>query len=147
MSFTQKTIVLAGASAGIGKSLALILAYQGANLVLAARHQTALAEVVGACIEVGGKAIAVPTDVTQPEDCRKLVEAAIAAFGQIDILVNNAGISMLTAFDQVTDLSIFEQVMQVNYLGAVYCTHFALALRRHLKADLACDQNDHALFP
>jgi len=126
MSFMQKTIVLTGASAGIGKSLALTLAHQGANLVLAARHQSALEEVLDACIEAGGKAIAVPTDVTKPEDCRKLVEAAIAAFGQIDILVNNAGISMLTAFDQVTDLSIFDQVMQVNYLGAVYCTYFAL---------------------
>jgi short-subunit dehydrogenase len=126
MSFTQKTIVLTGASAGIGKSLAITLVYQGANLVLAARHQTTLEEVVSACIEAGGKAIAVATDVTKPDDCQKLVEAAIAAFGQIDILINNAGISMLTAFDQVTDLSIFDQVMQVNYLGAVYCTHFAL---------------------
>ena len=60
--------------------------------------------------------------MTQPEACQQLVEKAIAAFGQIDVLVNNAGISMLTRFDEITDLSIFEQVMQVNYLGAVYCT-------------------------
>lgn len=126
MTFLHKTIVLTGASAGIGRSLAIILAHQGANLVLAARHQVALEEVVCACTEAGGKAIAVPTDVAQFEDCQQLIEKAIAAFGQIDVLVNNAGISMLTTFDQTTDLSIFEQVMQVNYLGAVYCTHFAL---------------------
>lgn len=126
MTFSHKTIILTGASAGIGRSLAIALAAQGANLVLAARHQAALAEVAGACIEAGGMAIAVPTDVTHPEDAQQLIEKAIAAFGQIDILVNNAGISMLTTFDQVTDLSIFEQVMQVNYLGAVYCTHSAL---------------------
>lgn len=131
MTFLNQTIVLTGASAGIGRSLAMTLADQGANLVLAARHQAALEEVVGACTKAGGKAIAVPTDVTHPEDCQQLIERAIAAFGQIDILVNNAGISMLSPFDQVTDLSIFEQVMQVNYLGAVYCTHFALP---HLKA-------------
>lgn len=139
MTFLNKTIVLTGASYGIGRSLAIQLAQQGANLVLAARHQTALEEVVHACFEAGGKAvaselpkaIAVPTDVTQPEACQQLIEKAIAAFGQIDILVNNAGISMLTTFEQVTDLSIFEQVMRVNYLGAVYCTHFALP---HLKA-------------
>lgn len=131
MTFLHKTIVLTGASAGIGRSLAIALAHQGANLALAARHQAALEDVVSACIAAGGKAIAVPTDVTQPKDCQQLIEKAIAAFGQIDILVNNAGISMLTTFDQVTDLSIFEQVMQVNYLGAVYCTHFALP---HLKA-------------
>jgi short-subunit dehydrogenase len=126
MTFLNKTIVLTGASAGIGRSLALTLAQQGANLVLAARHQAVLEEVADACITAGGKAIAVPTDVTRPEDCQRLVEKTIATFGQIDSLINNAGISMLTAFDQVTDLSIFEQVMRVNYLGAVYCTHFAL---------------------
>ncbi|WP_416669543.1 SDR family oxidoreductase [Egbenema bharatensis] len=131
MTFLHQTIVLTGASAGIGRSLAIALAAQGANLVLAARQPAALEEVVQACTEAGGKAIAVPTDVTRPEDCQRLIEQAIAAFGQIDVLVNNAGISMVTMFDQVTDLSIFEQVMRVNYLGAVYCTHFALP---HLKA-------------
>lgn len=126
MTFLQQTIVLTGASTGIGRSLAIALAHQGANLVLAARHQPALEDVVVACTEAGGTAIAVPTDVTQPEACQHLIEQAIAAFGQIDILINNAGISMLATFEQVTDLSIFEQVMRVNYLGAVYCTHFAL---------------------
>lgn len=132
MSFLNQTIVLTGASTGIGRSLAIALAHQGANLVLAARNPTALEEVVCACTEAGGKAISVPTDVTRAENCQHLIEAAIAAFGKIDILVNNAGISMLSPFDRVTDLSIFEQVMQVNYLGAVYCTHFALP---HLKAN------------
>lgn len=122
----NKTIILTGASAGIGKSLAISLAQQGANLVLAARDSTLLEEVVAHCVAAGGRAIAVPTDVTQPEACQQLIEKAVTTFGQIDALVNNAGISMLTRFDQVTDLSIFERVMQVNYLGAVYCTHYAL---------------------
>jgi short-subunit dehydrogenase len=95
-------------------------------LVLAARNQAALEDVVAACAGAQGKAIAVPTDVTQPDACQHLIETAVATFGQIDSLVNNAGISMLSRFDRVTDLSIFEQVMRVNYLGAVYCTHFAL---------------------
>ncbi|MGI0484080.1 SDR family oxidoreductase [Pantanalinema rosaneae CENA516] len=131
MTFANKTVILTGASAGIGRSLAIALAEQSSNLVLAARSQTALEDVVQACTEAGGKAIAVPTDVTQPQACQHLIEQAIATFGQIDVLVNNAGISMLTRFDQITDLSIFEQVMQVNYLGAVYCTHYALS---YLKA-------------
>lgn len=131
MSFANKTIVLTGASMGIGCSLALSLAQQGANLVLAARNQAALEDVVAACTAVGAKAIAVPTDVAQPQDCQRLMERAIARFGQIDILINNAGISMISRFEDVTDLSIFEQVMQVNYLGAVYGTHYALP---HLKA-------------
>lgn len=132
MNCANKTIVLTGASAGIGRSLSISLAQQGANLVLAARNQEALAETLAACTKQGGEAISVPTDVTQPEACHRLIEEAISAFGQIDVLINNAGISMLTRFDEVTDLSIFEQVMQVNYLGAVYCTHYALP---YLKAN------------
>lgn len=132
MTFQHKTIIITGASAGIGQSLAIALAQRGANLVLAARSQASLEATVTACEQQGGRAIAVPTDVTRPEDCQKLVEAAIQAFGQIDSLVNNAGISLLARFDQITDLRVFEQVMQVNYLGAVYCTHYALP---HLKAN------------
>jgi short-subunit dehydrogenase len=133
--FSNQTIIITGASAGIGRALAIELAQQGANLVLAARSAAALNETLAACQQVqqaqGGASLAVLADVAQPEDCQRLVEAAIQTFGKIDILINNAGISMLTRFDQVTDLSIFEQVMRVNYLGAVYCTHFALP---HLKA-------------
>lgn len=126
MTFLHKTIVLTGASAGIGKELALSLAQKGANLVLAARSSVGLEETAALCVSQGGKAIAVPTDVTQPEDCQKLIETAVSTFGRIDYLVNNAGITMLSPFDAVTDLSIFDQLMRVNYLGAVYCTHYAL---------------------
>ncbi|OCQ90254.1 short chain dehydrogenase [Nostoc sp. MBR 210] len=131
MIFANKTIVLTGASAGIGRTLAISLAQQGANLVLAARNQEGLEQTLSACTNYPAEVIAVPTDVTQPEACQQLMEKAIARFGKIDILINNAGIGMLTCFDEVTDLSIFERVMQVNYLGAVYCTHYALP---HLKA-------------
>jgi NAD(P)-dependent dehydrogenase (short-subunit alcohol dehydrogenase family) len=139
MMFRGKTIIITGASSGIGQALAIALADQGANLVLAARNLAALdavvAQIVPAQIELPpakrGKAIAVPTDVTQPQDCQRLIETAIQTFGQIDILVNNAGLSMLSYFDDITDLSIFAQTMQVNYFGAVYCTHAALP---HLKA-------------
>ncbi|WGV24571.1 SDR family oxidoreductase [Halotia branconii] len=126
MNFANKTIVITGASAGIGRTLAISLAQQDANLVLAARNQEALEQTVAVCTKHPGKVIAVPTDVTQPEACQQLIKKAIAAFGQIDVLINNAGIGMLTRFDEVTDLSIFEQVMRVNYLGAVYCTYYAL---------------------
>lgn len=126
MGFQGQNIILTGASAGIGQALAIALAQQGANLVLAARSQSALEATVTACQNVGGGAIAVPTDVTQPAACQQLVETAVQRLGQIDALVNNAGISMLARFDEVTDLTIFEQVMRVNYLGAVYCTHYAL---------------------
>jgi NAD(P)-dependent dehydrogenase (short-subunit alcohol dehydrogenase family) len=93
---------------------------------LAARSEAELARVARRCQEAGGEATAVPTDVTDPESCRRLVEHAATAFGGVDSLVNNAGISMLARFDEVTDLTIFDKIMRVNYLGAVYATHFAL---------------------
>ncbi len=103
MSFANKTIVLTGASAGIGRRLAISLAQQDANLVLAARNQQALEQTLTACTNYPGKVIAVATDVTQAEACQQLITQAIAAFGQIDVLINNAGIGMLTRFDEVRD--------------------------------------------
>ena len=130
MIFKNKTFIITGASAGIGQELAIALAKQGAHLVLAARNQATLEETADSCNQSGGKAIAVPTDVTDPEACRHLIERAKNTFGAIDVLVNNAGISMYARFEEVTDISLFERIMKVNYLGAVYCTHYALP---HLK--------------
>ncbi len=131
MAFRGKTIVITGASSGIGQELAVALAKDGANLVLAARTAETLAETAKRCEAAGGKAIAVATDVGDQAACEALMKAAVATFGGIDILVNNAGVSMVAAFESITDLSLFERLMRINYLGAVYCTHFALP---HVKA-------------
>jgi short-subunit dehydrogenase len=64
--------------------------------------------------------------VTDPEACRRLIDRAVESFGGVDVLVNNAGIGMWARFEEVTDLSIYERIMRVNYLGAVYCAHAAL---------------------
>jgi short-subunit dehydrogenase len=122
----NQTVVITGASDGIGQQLALELAAKGANLVLAARNEEKLNAVARGCEDAGVNAVAVRTDVTDPEACRRMVDAAVARFGGIDILVNNAGISMYSPFERNADLSAFEQLMKVNYLGAVYCTHFCL---------------------
>ncbi|MGD1921932.1 MAG: SDR family oxidoreductase [Pleurocapsa sp.] len=130
MNFINKTIVITGASGGIGEALAVKLGQLGANLVLAGRNEANLQIVAQKCLEIGSKAIVIPTDVTNPEACQKLIKASIETFNTIDYLINNAGISMWTRFDCVEDLSLFERIMQVNYLGSVYCTHYALP---HLK--------------
>ena len=130
MDFTNQTIIITGASSGIGKILAIKLAQQKANLVLAARNKSALEITAQECVKVGGKAIVVPTDVTNPEACQKLIEDSVAAFGTIACLVNNAGLTMWAKFDEIEDISIFDQIMKVNYLGSVYCTYYALP---HLK--------------
>ena len=126
MDFINKTIIITGASEGIGRALGIKLAQQGANLVLAGRNQSNLAMVTQKCLEAGGKAIFVPTDVTSLEACQKLIKESVTAFGAIDCLVNNAGITMWSRFDAVEDIGLFEKIMQVNYLGSVYCTHYAL---------------------
>jgi len=129
--FKDKVVVITGASSGIGRELALRLAAQGAKLSLAARRVKLLETVRAECERRGGKTIAVPTDVTEQVQCESLMRKTVEAFGGIDTLVNNAGISMWAPFEAVTDLSIFEKIMRVNYLGSVYCTHYALP---HLKA-------------
>ncbi|MET0404110.1 MAG: SDR family oxidoreductase [Cystobacter sp.] len=120
------TVVVTGASSGIGEELAVLLAERGARVVLAARDEVALARVKQRCEQAGGRALAVATDVSDPEACRLLMARAVEAFGGIDVLVNNAGLTMRGRFEEVTDLSVFERLMRVNYLGAVYCTHHAL---------------------
>ncbi len=129
--FNNKVIVITGASSGIGEELAQRLAAQGAKLSLAARRKERLEYVRAECEKRGGQAIVIPTDVTEQTQCESLIRNTVKEFGAIDILVNNAGISMWANFDEVTELSIFEKIMRVNYLGSVYCTYFALP---HLKA-------------
>lgn len=128
--FSGRSIVITGASSGIGAELARQLAGQGAKLTLAARNAAALDEVAEACRAAGGEAITAPTDVTDPVACEQLVAAALEAWGGLDVVVNNAGVSMRARFDDTKDLSTFEWLMRVNYLGSVYATHHALP---HLK--------------
>lgn len=124
--FKDKVIVITGASSGIGWELARQLAGQGARLALAARQAEKLAELSMLCRGLGGEALAVPTDVSDEKQCQALIEKTVKTYGGIDMLVNNAGITMWARFDEVTDLSIYEKLMKVNYLGSVYCTYYAL---------------------
>lgn len=128
--YTDRTILVTGASEGIGRALCLALAPQRPRLVLAARNRARLEELADECGRLGAEALVVPTDVTDPAACKALVEAAVERFGGIDALVANAGGSMWTRFDEVEDLSLFERLMQLNYLGSVYPIYYALP---HLK--------------
>jgi short-subunit dehydrogenase len=123
-------VVVTGASQGIGKALCLELAGQRPRLVLAARDGTALEAVAAECRARGAETLVVPTDVSDEASCRALVERSVERFSAVDVLVNNAGIGMLARFEDVTDLSLYERLMRVNYLGSVYPTFYALP---HLK--------------
>ncbi|TLN18863.1 SDR family oxidoreductase, partial [bacterium] len=129
-TFHDQVAIVTGASAGIGRALALNLAGQGASVVLAARRAERLEQVAAQCRALGGQALAVPTDVGDEAACRALVEQTIAAFGRLDLLVNNAGLAASALFDEFPDLSLFRRTMDANFYGTVYCTYYALP---HLK--------------
>jgi NAD(P)-dependent dehydrogenase (short-subunit alcohol dehydrogenase family) len=124
--FADQTIVVTGASSGIGRAVCMTLARQRPRLVLAARTVDRLADVAAECEAAGATTLVVQTDVASPDDCRRLMARAIEHFGGLDALVNNAGLGAWGRFDAITDLSVFDRVMRVNYLGSVYCTHAAL---------------------
>lgn len=127
----DNVVIITGASKGIGAELARQLASRGAILALAARDRPALEQVAAECVARGARAEIFVTDVAVEDDCRKLVERTVAAFGRIDTLVNNAGATMWARFEDIRDMAILARIMQVNYMGAVYCTHYALP---HLRA-------------
>jgi short-subunit dehydrogenase len=122
----ENVMIVTGASSGIGRALALQLAQQGAWLALAARNVDQLETVAEDCRRYSGRAIVVPTDVAEQAQCQNLVEQTVAEYGRMDTLVNNAGVSMWAKFDELKDLSVFERIMRVNYLGSVYLTAYAL---------------------
>jgi short-subunit dehydrogenase len=126
-------VVITGASKGIGAELARQLAVKGAKLVLAARSEKELEDVAAECRKTGARVVAVRADVARERDCQAIVAGAITAFGRLDALVNNAGATMWARFEDIHDLSILERIMQVNYMGAVYCTHHALPYLRQSK--------------
>ncbi len=126
MSFRGKVVIVTGASSGIGRALALELARQQPRLVLAARDAARLEEVAAACRAAGAEAHVVATDVTVPAQCEALVARTVELCGALDVLVNNAGIGMIHTFEETRDLSEYEHLMRVNYLGYVYPTFHAL---------------------
>jgi len=114
-----KNAVITGASRGIGKAVAVKLAQEGVNVVIAARNQETLdktvMEIQG---QAGGKVIGVPTDVSRLDDLKRLHETAMSELGGIDILVNNAGVSSQYPFDK-QPMEDLERLVHTNYLGYV----------------------------
>jgi short-subunit dehydrogenase len=121
MDLTGKNVIVTGASSGIGRATALEMARRGAHLVLAARRAEKLEQVAAECRALGVRATAVVTDVTRPEECARLAEAA----GIVDVLVNNAGFAI---FDAVVEAKLDELrgMMETNYFGTVNCTKAVL---------------------
>ncbi|WP_018694207.1 SDR family oxidoreductase [Algicola sagamiensis] len=126
MNLKDKVIIVTGASEGIGRAFCLEAIKEGAKISLAARNQERLQSLKSELESLGGEAICTVTDVTRQQHCQNLIESTVEHFGQIDILVNNAGMTMWSLFEDIEDLSIFDDLYRVNVMGAVCCTHFAL---------------------
>ena len=124
-----KTIVIAGASSGFGRGAAIELAALGANVVLAARRVQLLDEIVAQITARGGKALAVETDVSDPNDISRLSGAAVAQFGTVDVWINNVGVGALGFFWDIP-IEDHSRLIDVNLKGLIYGAHAALSLFR-----------------
>ena len=123
--FKDKVVIVTGASSGIGEAIAREFARNGSKVVLAARSEAKLSEIVKEINTENFIASYFITDVSIEENCKKLIEYAVEKFGAIDILINNAGLSMRASFPDV-DLKVLHRLMDVNFWGTVYCTKYAL---------------------
>lgn len=129
-AFRDQVVIVTGASAGIGRSLAILLSSQGAKVVIAARRVDRLGQVAVECRSRGGDVLLVPTDVSDESQCKALIEQTITHYGRLDMLINNAGMAASALLDEFPDLHLFRQTVDINLYGTVYCTYYALP---HLK--------------
>ena len=120
----DRIAVITGASRGIGRSIALALAAQGATIVAVDIDQAATDAVVAELKAAGGKALGVVGNVTVPADADRMIDAAMEAFGRVDILVNNAGITRDGLLVRMKDED-WDAVLTVNLKGAFLCTRAA----------------------
>ncbi len=118
-SLDGKVVVVTGASSGLGVAFAEAFAQAGADVALGARRVERLAETAALVEAAGRRAVSVATDVSSPDDCAGLVEAAMTAFGRVDVLVNNAGVG--TAYPATKETpEQFRQVIDVNLNGCYW---------------------------
>lgn len=123
--YRPKTIVITGASTGIGRATALAFARRRDHIVLAARTEEKLDDAARECERLGGRALVVPTDVTDEAQVQRLAHEAIEAFGKIDVWINNAGVGLLGRFDEVP-INEHRRVFETNFFGYLYGAWAAL---------------------
>ena len=132
----MKTVIVTGASSGIGLATVKAFAAKGDCVVLASRDLRKLQSAVAFLGNTYGKEaefdghkvprfLAVKTDVTKEENCKNLIETTADTYGRIDVLVNNAGVSMRAMFKDL-ELDVIKHLMDVNFWGTVFCTKHAL---------------------
>jgi 3-oxoacyl-[acyl-carrier protein] reductase len=123
---TGKVAIVTGSSRGIGRAAAILLARQGARVIVNSSKSSAAADAVAADIRsAGGEAFAVPADVSVQADAERLIKTAVDTFGRLDILVNNAGLTRDTLLMRMSEAD-WDAVIDLNLKGAFFCTKAAI---------------------
>ena len=129
-----KVGLVSGVGPGLGRSIAFAFAKAGAAVVLGARTESYLAEVQAAVEDLGGRAHAVVTDITDPEQCDRLARAAVDTFGRLDVVVHNAAGPDVGEPFATVDLDAWRRLMDVNLFGALQLTESAIPFLRESDA-------------
>lgn len=130
-SLAGKVAIVSGAGEGIGRSCALTLARDGADVALGARRTEQLERVADEVRALGRQAVAIPTDITVAEQARGLVEQAAAQLGRVDAVVNVAALSDAHTVVEHTDWDVYRRVFETNVLGTLEVSRAALG---HMRA-------------
>ena len=142
----DKVFIITGASAGIGSELAYQLARKGAHVVCAARTITKLEALCKNIKNGGGSALPIQADITNKDQCEKIISQTIKTFNRVDGLILNAGISMWAKFDEIKDVSFFKTIIDTNYLGSVYCVHAALPFLKKTRGKIISCSTGQAIM-
>ncbi len=126
MRLTGKVAIVTGGGRGIGAGIAKMFAREGAEVMLAARTESQLEEVAGSITKEGGSVRTIPTDVSKPEDLRRMVEETGSAFGRLDVLVNNAGVAWFGKSVEEGTEKLYDRLMDTNLKGMWMGCHYAV---------------------
>ncbi|MFC1966633.1 SDR family NAD(P)-dependent oxidoreductase [Chloroflexota bacterium] len=121
-----KVAIVTGGGKGIGEAISLAFANEGADVVVAARSESAIKEVASKIEVIGRKSLAVVTDLSSPEQILAMVDKTLGVFGRVDVLVNNSGIEGPTVNVENMDLDAWNEVLAVNLTGSMLCTRQVL---------------------
>jgi NADP-dependent 3-hydroxy acid dehydrogenase YdfG len=132
-NITGKVVVITGASSGLGEAAARHLAAGGASVVLGARRTDRLHALAGELTGCGGKALALATDVTDRDQVKRLVDAAVQTYGRVDVMVNNAGLMPQSLLERLK-IDEWDRMIDVNIKGVLYGIAAALPHMKRQKA-------------